>query len=248
MNKKIIGLIPARMSSSRFPGKPIANICGKPMIYWVYTQAKKVKELDEIYVVTEDDIIAEKCKQFDIPYWLEKENCTVAAEKLSYASRKMQGDLYLNIQGDEPLINPKAIKQIVDTMLIDEESYYFGLRSKIKTEEEFRDINVVKTIVDEKGYALYFSRSPIPYMYDSENAFRVLGLYGYKADFLKKFADFPKNSNLEKLECGVEMLRAMEQGYRIKLLETQYNTIGVDLPEHIPIVELELRKRKLIKD
>lgn len=248
MKKKIIGLIPARMGSSRFPGKPIVNICGKPMIYWVYTQAKKVKELEEIYVVTEDEIIAEKCKQFGIPYLHEKEKCTVAAEKLSYASRKMQGDLYLNIQGDEPLIDPKAIKQIVDTMLAEEDIYYLGLRSKIKTEEEFRDRNVVKTVVDKNGYALYFSRSPIPYEYDSENAFRVLGLYGYRADFLKKFADFSQNSNLEKLECGVEMLRAMEQGYKIKLIETEYSTIGVDLPEHIPMVELELKKRNLIEN
>lgn len=241
MKKKIIGLIPARMSSSRFPGKPIACICGKPMIYWVYKQAKKVKKLDEIFVVTEDDVIAEKCKEFNIPYWIEKEKCTVAAEKLSYASRKMQGDLYLNIQGDEPLINPKAITQIIEAMLKDESIYYLGLRSKIKTEEEFRDRNVVKTIVDKNEYAMYFSRSPIPYTYNSESAFRVLGLYGYKAEFLRKFADFP-NSQLEMLECGVEMLRAMEEGYKIKLIETEYSTIGVDLPEHIPLIEERLKK------
>lgn len=242
MNKKIIGLIPARMGSSRFPGKPIVNICGKPMIYWVYEQAKKVKELDEIYVVTGDEAIAEKCKQFDIPYWIEQKKCTVAAEKLSYASRKMQGDLFLNIQGDEPLINPKAIKQIIDEMLADEDIYYLGLRSKIKTEEEFKNRNVVKAVVDANGYAMYFSRSPIPYTYDCESAFRVLGLYGYKADFLRKFADFP-NSSLEKLECGVEMLRAMERGYKIKLIQTEYSTIGVDLPEHIPLIEERLKDR-----
>lgn len=242
MNKKIIGLIPARMGSSRFPGKPIVNICGKPMIYWVYNQAKKVKELDEIYVVTEDEIIAEKCKQFDIPCWIESEKCTVAAEKLSYVSRKIQGDLFLNIQGDEPLIDPKAIKQIIDEMLADEDIYYLGLRSKIKTEEEFKNRNVVKAVVDENEYAMYFSRSPIPYTYDYESAFRVLGLYGYKADFLRKFADFP-NSSLEKLECGVEMLRAMERGYKIKLIQTKYSTIGVDLPEHIPLIEEKLKDR-----
>ena len=89
MKEKIIGLIPARMGSSRFPGKPIANICGKPMVYWVYKQAEKVKELDEIYVVTEDDIIAEKCAEFGVPYWIEKEETTTAAEKLSYTARKM---------------------------------------------------------------------------------------------------------------------------------------------------------------
>lgn len=240
MSEKIIGLIPARMNSSRFPGKPIADICGKPMVYWVYKQAEKVKRLDEIYVVTEDDIIAEKCKEVGVPYWLEKVEATVAAEKLSYTARRMDGDIYLNIQGDEPLIEPKAIQQVIDGMLDDKNVYYLGLRSKIMNEEEFVNRNVVKAVVDETGYAMYFSRSPVPFTYDPENAYRVLGLYGYRADFLKKFADFSK-SKLENLERGVEMLRVMERGHRIKLLETEYSTIGVDLPEHIPLVEEKLK-------
>lgn len=240
MKKKVVGLIPARMNSSRFPGKPIADICGKPMIYWVYCQAKKVEELDEIYVVTGDDIIEEKCKQFGVPCWFEKREATTAAEKLSYVARKMNADIYLNIQGDEPLISPESIKQVVNSMLENEDVYYVGLRSRIKTEEEFVNRNVVKAVVDETGYAMYFSRSPIPFTYDPQNAYRVLGLYGYRADFLRKFADFSK-SKLEKMECGVEMLRVMEKGYRIKLLETEHNTIGVDLPEHIPLIEEKLK-------
>lgn len=240
MSKKIVGLIPARMSSSRFPGKPIANICGKPMVYWVYKQAEKVKALDEIYVVTEDDIIANKCKEVGVPYWIEKEHTTTAAEKLSYTARKMDADIYLNIQGDEPLIDPKAIMQVIDNMLADETVYYLGLRSKIETEAEFVNRNVVKTVVDEFGYAMYFSRSPIPSEYNPETAFRVLGLYGYSADFLKKFADFPR-STLEQMESGVEMLRVMEKGYKIKLIETDYCTIGVDLPEHIALVEERMK-------
>ena len=99
MKEKIIGLIPARMGSSRFPGKPIVNICGKPMVYWVYNQATKVKEIDEIYVVTEDDSIAEKCREFGIPVWVEREETSTAAEKLSYAARRMDGDI--------PLLEPR---------------------------------------------------------------------------------------------------------------------------------------------
>lgn len=240
MKEKIIGLIPARMGSSRFPGKPIANICGKPMVYWVYKQAAKVKEIDEIYVVTGDDVIAEKCKEFGIPFWIERQETSTAAEKLSYVARKMDGDIYLNIQGDEPLIEPKAILQVIDAMIANKDIYYLGLRSKIKTEDEFKDRNVVKAVVDINDYAMYFSRSPIPYTYDIGNTFRVLGLYGYRADFLKKFADFTR-SKLESLECGVEMLRVMERGYKIKLVETEFNTIGVDLPEHIPLIEKRLK-------
>lgn len=242
MKRKIIGLIPARMGSSRFPGKPIVSICGKPMVYWVYKQATKVEELDEIYVVTGDDIIAEKCAEFDIHFWIEKDGTTTAAEKLSYAARKMDGDIYLNIQGDEPLIDPAAIKQVINAMIADTDIYYLGLRSKIETEEEFRNRNVVKAVIDANDFALYFSRSPIPYNYDPNNAFRVLGLYGYRADFLKKFADF-KRSKLESLESGVEMLRVMEKGYKIKLIETEYTTIGVDLPEHISIIEERLKSK-----
>lgn len=242
MSKKIVGLIPARMGSSRFPGKPIAEICGMPMVYWVYKQAEKVGLLDEIYVVTGDDIIAEKCKEVGVPYWIEKEHTTTAAEKLSYTARRMNADIYLNIQGDEPLIDPRAIMQVIDNMLTDEAVYYLGFRSKIETEEEFVDRNVVKAVVDENGYAMYFSRSPIPSTYNSETAYRVLGLYGYRAEFLKKFADF-KKTTLEKMESGIEMLRVMEKGYKIKLVETEYCTIGVDLPEHIALVEEKMRER-----
>ena len=242
MKEKIIGLIPARMGSSRFPGKPIANILGKPMIYWVYKQASKVQELDEIYVVTGDDIIAEKCEEFGIPFWIEKKESTTAAEKLSYTARKMDGTIYLNIQGDEPLIEPEAIRQVINAMAADTDIYYLGLRSKIETEEDYRNRNVVKAVVDTNDFAMYFSRSPIPYTYDPNNAFRVLGLYGYRADFLKKFADF-KRSKLEIWEYGMERLRIIENGYEIKLIESEYKTIGVDLPEHISIIEGILRNK-----
>lgn len=240
---KIVGLIPARLNSSRFPGKPLAKIAGKPMISWVYNQAKKVEALDEIYVVTEDEPLAIRCKELGIPVWLGHKKATTGAEALSFAAEELEGDIFLNIQGDEPLIDPRAIKQIIDVMLEDDEVYYAGLRSRIETCEEFMDRNVVKVVTDNDGYALYFSRSPIPYTYSPETAFRVLGLYGYRADFLRQFSNYPK-SELEKAECGVEMLRMMEKGYRIKLVTTTYTTIGVDLPEHIALVEELLKNNK----
>jgi 3-deoxy-manno-octulosonate cytidylyltransferase (CMP-KDO synthetase) len=233
---KIIGLIPARLNSTRFPGKPLALILGKPMIQWVYERARQVDKIDEIYVVTEDKFLAEKCSELDIPVWLGSKPASTGAEALSFASQEIEGDFFLNIQGDEPLIDPRAIEQIINALLCDDKVYYVGLRSKIKTEDEFRDRNVVKVVTDLNGYALYFSRMPIPYTYSTGNAYRVLGLYGYRVDFLRNFFHYSK-SELEKAECGVEMLRMMEHGYRIKLIETEYNTIGVDLPEHIQIIE-----------
>ena len=236
---KVIGMIPCRMNSSRFKGKAITPILDKPMIFWVYNQAKKVKELDEIYVVTSDIEIQECCNKYNIPCICRKTNETTAAQKIAMESEFLDGDIIINIQGDEPLIEPNAIRMIVNAMIIDSNLDYVGLKSKIKTKKEFKDPNVVKVVTDNFGYAMYFSRSPIPYNYDSDNAFRVMGLYGYRSCFLKHFLDSAK-STLEKLEQGIEMLRLMEQGYKIKLLDTDYTSIGVDLKEHIEIVEKKM--------
>lgn len=233
---KIIGMIPARMNSSRFRGKAIYPILSKPMIYWVYKQAKKVEELDEIYVVTSDIEIKECCIKYDIPCICNKTNETTAAQKIAIESQSLDADIIINIQGDEPLVNPSAIKQIISAMVKDKSLNYVGLKSHIKTEKEFNDPNIVKVVTDDDDFALYFSRSPIPYKYDQNYAFRVMGLYGYRKEFLNNFLTSEKGK-LENLELGVEMLRVMALGYKIKLLDTKYNSIGVDLQEHIKIVE-----------
>ena len=233
---KVIGMIPSRMSSSRFPGKALALILGKPMIYWVYKQARKVKEFDEIHVATADKEIKECCDKYEIPCICNLTNETTAAQKIALEAESLDGDIYVNIQGDEPLIEPEAIRQIINEMVDDSNLDYVGLKSKITTKEEYFDRNVVKVVTDENNYAMYFSRSPIPYNYDGNNAYRVMGLYGYRKDFLKNFLNGTRGK-LEESECGVEMLRVMEKGYKIKLLDTNYQSIGVDLKEHIELVE-----------
>ncbi len=236
MKKKVIGMIPSRMNSTRFPGKALALILGKPMIYWVYKSASKVKMLDEIFVATSDKEIEECCKKYNIPCICNKTNETTAAQKIAIESDNLDGDIYINIQGDEPLIDPGAIESIIDTMLNDESLEYVGLKSKITNEEEFYDRNVVKVVVDNNNFAMYFSRSPIPYEFEYGNAYRVMGLYGYTKEFLKNFKNSEK-SDLEKLEHGIEMLRVMEKGHKIKLIDTDYKSIGVDLKKHIEEVE-----------
>ncbi len=241
--EKVIGLIPARMGSSRFPGKPLVNINDYPMIYWVYNQARQCDLLEELYIVTPDKEIKERCVELDIPYLFDTRQGNTAAQKLSYEANKLDGTIYLNIQGDEPLLDPKALNQIVNEMVNNPDEYYVGLYSLIKTEEEFRNRNVVKTVLDKDGYAMYFSRSPIPEIYEYGKALRVMGLYGYRDWFLKKYSEI-NNTELEKLESGIEMIRMLENGYKIKFLETDYETVGVDLPEHISLVEKEMIKRK----
>lgn len=236
MKKKVIGMIPSRMNSTRFPGKALALILGKPMIYWVYKSASKVKKLDEIFVATSDKEIEECCNKYNIPCICNKTNETTAAQKIAIESDNLDGDIYINIQGDEPLIDPGAIESIIDVMLNDESLEYVGLKSKITNEEEFYDRNVVKVVTDNDNFAMYFSRSPIPYEFGYGKAYRVMGLYGYTKEFLQNFKNSEK-SNLEKLEHGIEMLRVMEKGHKIKLIDTNYKSIGVDLKEHIKEVE-----------
>ena len=236
MKKKVIGMIPSRMNSTRFPGKALALILGKPMIYWVYKSASKVKKLDEIFVATSDKEIEECCNKYNIPCICNETNETTAAQKIAIESDNLDGDIYINIQGDEPLIDPGAIESIIDVMLNDESLEYVGLKSKITNEEEFYDRNVVKVVTDNDNFAMYFSRSPIPYEFENGKAYRVMGLYGYTKEFLQNFKNSEK-SDLEKLEHGIEMLRVMEKGHKIKLIDTNYKSIGVDLKEHIKEVE-----------
>lgn len=233
---KIIGMIPCRMNSRRFPGKALASILGKPMIYWVYKQANKVKSIDEIYVVTSDEEIKKECMKYEIPCICNLTNETTAAQKIAIESQNIDGDVFINIQGDEPLINPKAIEQIVETMQKNSDLEYVGLKSKIYDIEEFYDENVVKVVTDENNYALYFSRSPIPFTFKPGSAYRVMGLYGYSKSFLKYFLNGEK-SELEQLENGIEMLRIMNKGLKIKLIDTDFNSMGVDLKSDIKRVE-----------
>lgn len=241
MKEKVIGLIPARMGSSRFPGKPIHMINGFPMIYWVYNQAKKCELIDKIYVVTEDEKIKIVCKEYGIPCMYKKVQVTGGAERIACASDDVDGDIYLNIQGDEPLLEPDALTQIIEEMTKNKKENYVGLYSLIQTEEEFKDRNVVKVVLDNDNHAMYFSRSCIPERFEYGYAYRVMGLYGYRKNQLEKFKNI-KRSNIEILESGIEMIRMLEAGCKIKFVRTNYNSIGVDLPEHIEKVEKIMKK------
>lgn len=239
---KIIGMIPCRMSSTRFPGKAIAKIHGKPMIYWVYKQSKKVDRLDEIYVATSDIEIKKECELYSIPCICKTSNETTAAQKIAIEAENLDGDIFINIQGDEPLIEPKAINQVIDEMLLGNE--YVGLRRKIDNINDFNDSNVVKVVTDNFDYALYFSRSPIPYKFELNKCYRVLGIYGYSRKMLKEYLKTEK-SQLETMENGIEMLRIMEKGYKIKMVKTTCESFGVDLEEHIGKVEKIMLENKL---
>lgn len=241
---KIIGVIPARYQSSRFPGKPLADILGKPMIWWVYQQCLKVHELNEVYVATDDERIFTACTQLGIRVIMTSDRHHSGTDRVGEVASKVEGDLFVNIQGDEPLIEPQMIRDIIG-IFADESVYYGSLRKQITDEAEIQAPSTVKVVVDKNEDALYFSRSVIPSNCKDGKLARVyrhVGIYAYKRDFLMTFIQLLP-AELEAGE-GLEQLRALENGYKLRVHETQYDSIGVDLPEHIAMVEQAIRRNQ----
>lgn len=240
---KIIGVIPARYKSSRFPGKPLVDICGKPMIYWVYQQALKVPEFDAIYVATDDERIKDACEEHNMKVIMTSDRHKTGSDRVAEVATKVDGDLFVNVQGDEPVIHPEMIRQVISIFLEDDSVYFGSLKKEITDPDEIQATSTVKVVTDDNGDAMYFSRSVIPSnVKDGQVArvFRHVGIYAYKRDFLKIFSEI-EQTELELGE-GIEPLRAMQKGYKIRLKETQYSSIGVDLPEHVKKVEKILQK------
>lgn len=243
---KIIGVIPARYKSSRFPGKPLVSICGKPMIYWVYQQAMKVKEFDEIYVATDDERIRTACEENHMQVIMTSGRHNTGSDRVAEVAEKTDGDLYVNVQGDEPVINPEMIREVISLFLEDDSVYFGSLKKEITDPDEIRAASTVKVVTDDRGDAMYFSRSVIPSnLKDGKLArvFRHVGIYAYKKEFLLQFAAM-EQTELELGE-GIEPLRAMQKGYRMRLKETTYSSIGVDLPEHVALVEKIISQQRM---
>ena len=234
---KVIGVIPARYKSSRFPGKPLVDICGKPMIWWVYQQCLKVSEIDELYIATDDKRIEDVCKDYQMNVIMTADTHKTGSDRVGEVATKIDGDLFINIQGDEPCIEPRMIQQVIE--IFEDSSVYFGsLRKEITDKNEIEAYSTVKVVCDCNDDALYFSRNVIPSNIKDgvlARVFRHVGIYAYKKEFLLKFVNMPQ-TELELGE-GIEPLRAMENGYKIRVRETEFESIGVDLPEHVQLVE-----------
>ena len=241
---KIVAIIPARYGSSRFTGKPLAFIAGKPMIQWVYESVCKVEFLDAVYVATDSVRIYECVKAFGGQALMTASTHTCGTDRLAECADILQledEDIVLNIQGDEPLIKPEMVADLASTF--DDSTVYMGtLKKLIENVEELENSNVVKVITDVKDDAIYFSRYALPYERDGikRRHFKHIGVYGYKTWFLKKYSIMEK-TELEIAE-SLEQLRVIENGYKIRVKETKWQTIGVDTPEQISEVERELEK------
>jgi 3-deoxy-manno-octulosonate cytidylyltransferase (CMP-KDO synthetase) len=231
----VIGVIPARYQSTRLPGKPLADILGKPMIQWVYENAVRSELLDEVIVATDDDRVLEAVEGFGGKGVMTSAHHRTGTDRVAEIAANTDAVIVVNIQGDEPFIKPGMIDEAVEPLLEDERIPMSTLKHEILEEEDLRNPDVVKVVTDESGFALYFSRSLIPFPRHEEHhrAYEHIGLYGFRRSFLLEYARM-EPTGLERTE-SLEQLRVLERGFRIKVVETKaaYIPLSVDTREDL---------------
>ncbi|MGL5356664.1 MAG: 3-deoxy-manno-octulosonate cytidylyltransferase [Cetobacterium sp.] len=225
---KFLGVIPARYESTRLPKKPLKDICGHTMIEWVYKRALK-SNLDKVIVATDSIVVFNEVKSFGGDVILTSENHLNGTSRIAEVCEKVTDyEVIINIQGDEPLIEGDMINSLIDVFKKEENLKMATLKHKLLKREDVENPNFVKVVTDKKDYAIYFSRSVIPYP-RNENwdiYFKHVGIYGYKREFVLEYSKL-ESTPLENSE-SLEQLRVLENGYKIKVLETPYEIIGVD--------------------
>jgi 3-deoxy-manno-octulosonate cytidylyltransferase (CMP-KDO synthetase) len=249
----VIGIIPARMGSSRFPGKPLAKILGIPMIGHIYYRCKMASALKEVYLATCDEEIRQYGESIGAGVVMTSDKHERASDRVTEAMTKVEKasgrktDIVVMIQGDEPMVMPEMINQAVRPMLKDKKILVANLLAPIRTKEEFLDPNCVKVAVDNNGDALYFSREPIPSGKKWEREipmFKQVCVIPFRRDFLLKFNSLTP-TRLEKVE-SIDMLRVLEHGYKVKMVPTDYETYAVDTPEDLRAVEKRMQNDPLV--
>jgi len=244
---KVLAVIPARYAATRLPGKPLTLLAGKPMVQHVYERACKVRGVSRVVVATDDERILAAVKAFGGEARLTRPDHGSGTERVAEVAAQMAAEIYLNLQGDEPLIEPAAIDAALEALAGDSSVPVATLCTPIEKVEDILDPNVVKVVFDFEGNALYFSRAPVPWIRDrnapgsraAPSHFKHLGLYAFRRDVLLEFPTLPPGE-LERLE-KLEQLRWLENGIGIRVVTTRYDSVSVDTPEDVPRVEALLR-------
>jgi 3-deoxy-manno-octulosonate cytidylyltransferase (CMP-KDO synthetase) len=245
---KVVCIIPARYESSRFPGKPLADLCGKPMIQHVYERVLKAKTVSYAAVATDHDEIFKAVLEFGGQAIMTSPEHRSGTDRIAEAVAGLDlvaDDIVVNIQGDQPLFEPSQIDEVVRPLLDDPTVPMSTLIYKIRRDEEITHPNAVKVVFDRDHFAVYFSRATIPYVRDpgqTVNYYKHHGIYAYRRSFLAKFTRLPEGT-LERLEA-LEQLRAIEHGYKIKVVETPYDSIEVDTCEELARVARMIEGRE----
>jgi len=246
---RVVGIIPARFASSRFQGKPLVHILGKPMIQRTWERAKLAATLDHIVVATDDEKIAECCRGFGAKVIMTSESCRNGTERCNEALQKLEKkyDIVVNIQGDEPLIEPEIIDGVVKALQAAPDAVFSTAVTSLKPEDAF-DPNRVKCVVDNRGYAIYFSRGLIPYNKSGKVNPQFpyllhLGIQSYDSNFLKIYPELQPTPL--QLEEDLEQLKVLENGYKMKVITVDHEAHGVDTPEDVEKIESYMLERNL---
>ncbi len=237
----IVGIIPARFASTRLLGKPLADICGKPMIQHTYESASKSRLLDRLIVAVDDEKVFQVVKSFGGDVIMTPKDIATGSDRIAYITNEISNvDIVVNIQGDEPFIDGRMIDQAIEPLLFDFDVNISTLAKKIDSVQELKSPSIPKVVFDYNNFALYFSRSPIPFVRDAKSnieriamvdIYKHIGLYVFRKDSLLQFASLPP-TDLEKIE-KLEQLRMLEHGFKIKVVVTEYQSFSVDTPEDL---------------
>jgi 3-deoxy-manno-octulosonate cytidylyltransferase (CMP-KDO synthetase) len=237
---KVVVVIPARYGATRLPGKPLVSLAGKPMIQRVFERARLAKTPTRVIVATDDERIVKAVEAFGGEARMTRSDHRTGTERVAEVAAHVDGDVFVNVQGDEPLLDPGAVDAAVNALLEDPPAAVATVATLIKTPADIMDPHVVKTVLDFDSNALYFSRAPIPWVRDSANHVVVrhwkhLGLYVFQRDALLEYPTLPQG-DLERIE-QLEQLRWMENGVKIRVAEVEHDAVSVDVPEDVVRVE-----------
>ena len=242
---KVVIVIPARYGSTRLAGKPLISLAGKPMIQRVYERAKLAEKADRVIVATDDERVVKAVEEFGGEARMTRTDHRTGTDRVAEVAAHVAGDVFVNVQGDEPLLDPAAVDTAVNALREQPAAAISTVATPIKTPADIMDPNVVKAVLDFENYALYFSRAPIPWVRDAARKIQVrhlkhLGLYVFQRDALLEYPTLPQGE-LERVE-QLEQLRWLENGWRIRVAEVEHDAVSVDVPEDVARVEKLLQK------
>jgi 3-deoxy-manno-octulosonate cytidylyltransferase (CMP-KDO synthetase) len=242
---EVVIIIPARYGSTRLPGKPLVSLAGKPMIQHVYERSKLANRASRVIVATDDERIVKAVESFGGSARMTRPDHRTGTERVAEVAAREKGDIFVNVQGDEPLLDPVSVDTAIEALLEEPAASIATVATPIKTPADIMDPNVVKTVLDFDNNGLYFSRAPIPWVRDTASKIQVrhlkhLGLYVFQRDALLEYPTLPQGE-LERIE-QLEQLRWLENGWKIRVAEVEHDAVSVDVPEDVARVEKLLQK------
>lgn len=244
---KIIGIIPARYESSRFPGKPLADICGKPMIWWVYQQCKKVVDLTDVYVATDDQRIYDACEQLDMKVILTSTRHKTGTDRVGEVAEKIKADLYVNIQGDEPMLEPDTISAAIRPFFENRELQVSNLMTKVTDPVDVVNFTVPKVLTNAENQGIYLTRASAPYPKGmiGYSYYKQVCVYGFTPEALAFYCQYGQEHGKAKLEAieDIEILRFIENNYKVQYVEVDSDTVAVDTYKDLEKVRELISKR-----